>query len=354
MVKTFDISITQVQESRISELDFDHIEFAKIYSDHMFLADYRNGEWQNLRIQPYKNISLSPANPAIHYGQSIFEGLKAYKNDEGGVLVFRPTDNYHRMNESAERMVMPEIPEELFMEGLVELLKLDKAWVPSKEGTALYIRPFMFATDEFIGVKPSDTFTFMIITSPVGAYYSHPVKVKIEKHYTRAVKGGTGYAKTAGNYAASLYPALLAQKDGYDQLIWTDGQTHEYVEESGTMNLMFIINDMLVTAPTGDTILRGITRDSVLKLAQSWGVPVEERPISVVELIAAIEDGSLKEAFGVGTAATIAHIATIANDGVDYELPGDERWEFSNRVLATLDGIKTGRIEDKFGWNLEV
>lgn len=354
MVKTFDITSTVVEKSRISEMDFEHIDFARIYSDHMFLADYQNGEWQNLRIQPYDNISLSPANPAIHYGQSIFEGLKAYKNEEGQVLVFRAIDNFQRMNESAKRMVMPEIPEEVFMDGLTELLKLDRNWVPANEGTALYIRPFMFATDAFIGVKPSENFTFMIITSPAGAYYTHPVKVKVEKHFTRAVKGGTGYAKTAGNYAASLYPALLAQKEGYDQLIWTDGQTHEYVEESGTMNLMFVIDDKLVTAPTGDTILKGITRDSVIKLAKSWGVEVEERAISVKELVRGLEDGSLKEAFGVGTAATIAHIKIIANDGIDYELNGGENWAFSNKILTTLDNIKTGQIADDFGWNLKI
>ena len=354
MLKTFDIALTPVKESRISQIDFDHIDFAKIYSDHMFMADYINGEWLNLRIQPYKNINLSPANPAIHYGQSIFEGLKANKNEAGEVLVFRAIDNFHRMNESAKRMVMPEIPEEVFMDGLIELLKLDKAWVPSTGGNSLYIRPFMFATDEFIGVKPSENFTFMIITSPAGAYYTHPVKVKIEKYFTRAIKGGTGYAKTAGNYAASLYPALLAQKEGYDQLIWTDGQTHEYVEESGTMNLMFIIKDKLVTAPTGDTILKGITRDSVIKLAKSWGIEVEERPISVKELVGAIEDGSMKEAFGAGTAATIAHIQTIANDGVDYQLKGGDNWAFSNKVLETLDNIKTGKIDDEFGWNLKI
>ena len=354
MLKTFDIALTPVKESRISQIDFDHIDFAKIYSDHMFMADYHNGDWLNLRIQPYKHINLSPANPAIHYGQSIFEGLKANKNESGDVLVFRAIDNFHRMNESAKRMVMPEIPEEVFMDGLIELLKLDKAWVPATGGTSLYIRPFMFATDEFIGVKPSENFTFMIITSPAGAYYTHPVKVKIEKHYTRAVTGGTGFAKTAGNYAASLYPALLAQKEGYDQLIWTDGQTHEFVEESGTMNLMFIINDKLVTAPTGDTILKGITRDSVIQLAKSWDMEVEERPISVKELIGAIEDGSMQEAFGVGTAATIAHIQTIANDGVDYELSGGDNWAFSNKVLETLDNIKTGKIVDEFGWNLRI
>lgn len=350
MQDTLQISINKVENSRIKNLDYNNIQFAREYSDHMLLVDYKNGAWQTPRIEPYGNLNISPANPAIHYGQSIFEGLKAYKHKNGQVSVFRPKANYDRMNVSAERMVMPHIPEEIFMDGLRELLKLDQQWVPDVEGTALYIRPFMFAIDEFIGVKPSQDFTFMIITTPVGAYYAKPVKVKVEKHYTRAVKGGTGFAKTAGNYAASLYPAKLAQEDGYDQLIWTDGQNHELIEESGTMNVMFIIDDALVTAPTGDTILNGITRDSVLTIARDWGYKVEERPLSVTELVTALENGKLKEAFGVGTAATIAPIEVIANDGIDYRLDDSGR-EFSTKILKTLTDIRLGNQEDKFGWN---
>ncbi|MCB0495494.1 MAG: branched-chain amino acid aminotransferase [Cyclobacteriaceae bacterium] len=350
MQDTLQLTIHKAPHSRIKELDYNNIKFARQYSDHMLLADYKGGEWKNLRIEPYGNISLSPANPAIHYGQSIFEGLKAYKHDDGKISIFRPQANFERMNISAERMVMPAIPEEIFMDGMRELLKVDSQWVPNVEGTALYIRPFMFAIDEFIGVRPSDDFTFMIITSPVGAYYAKPVKVRVETHYTRAVKGGTGYAKTAGNYAASLYPAKLAHKDGYDQLIWTDGQEHKYVEESGTMNIMFVIGDTLVTAPTGDTILNGITRDSVLTLARDWGMNVEVRPLTVDELIDAAKTGKLKEAFGAGTAATIAHVDTIAHEGIDYKLD-QSGWEFSEKVLKALNDIRLGRVEDKFGWN---
>lgn len=350
MEDTLQIAINKTLHSRVENFDYNNIQFAREYSDHMLIADFKGGEWQNIRIEPYGNLSISPANPAIHYGQSIFEGLKAYKHADGKVSVFRPKANYDRMNVSAERMVMPHIPEEIFMDGLTELLKLDHKWVPDVDGTSLYIRPFLFATDEFIGVRPSQDFTFMIITTPVGAYYANPVKVKVETHYTRAVKGGTGYAKTAGNYAASLYPAKLAQEAGYDQLIWTDGQNHELIEESGTMNIMFIINDALVTAPTGDTILDGITRDSVLKLAKDWGFKVEERPLTVAELVKALEDGSLKEAFGVGTAATIAPIEVIANDGIDYKLDESGR-AFSQKMLKTLTDIRLGNIEDKFGWN---
>jgi branched-chain amino acid aminotransferase len=350
MQDTLQISINKTANSRVENLDYNNIQFAREYSDHMLLADFKDGEWGNVRIEPYGNLSISPANPAIHYGQSIFEGLKAYKQADGRVSVFRPKANYDRMNISAKRMVMPHIPEEIFMDGLTELLKLDQKWVPDVDGTSLYIRPFLFAIDEFIGVRPSQDFTFMIITTPVGAYYTSPVKVKVETHYTRAVKGGTGFAKTAGNYAASLYPAKLAQEAGYDQLIWTDGQNHELIEESGTMNIMFIIDDALVTAPTGDTILDGITRNSVLTLAKDWGYKVEERPLSVTELVEALTNGKLREAFGVGTAATIAPIAVIANDGIDYRLDDSGR-EFSQKILKTLTDIRLGNVEDKFGWN---
>ncbi|MCF6359787.1 MAG: branched-chain amino acid aminotransferase [Cyclobacteriaceae bacterium] len=350
MEDTLQITINKTLQSRVQNLDYNNIQFAREYSDHMLVTDFKGGEWENPEIIPYGNLSLSPANPAIHYGQSIFEGLKAYKHANGKISIFRPKANYNRMNVSAKRMVMPHIPEEIFMDGLTELLRLDQKWVPDVDGTSLYIRPFLFATDEFIGVRPSQDYKFMIITTPVGAYYSKPVKVKVETHYTRAVKGGTGYAKTAGNYAASLYPAMLAQKDGYDQLIWTDGQNHELIEESGTMNIMFILNDALVTAPTGDTILDGITRDSVLTLAKDWGMKVEERPLSVKEMVEGLESGALKEAFGVGTAATIAHIEVIASDGIDYKLDESGR-VFSQKMLKALTDIRLGLAEDKFGWN---
>ena len=239
------------------------------------------------------------------------------------------------------------------MDGMRELINLDSSWVPDIDETALYVRPFMFATDEYIGVRPSSNFKFMIITCPVGAYYSHPVKVRVEEHYTRAVKGGVGFAKTAGNYAASLYPASLAQKEGYDQLIWTDGQFHTHIEESGTMNIMFVIDETLITAPTGDTILNGITRDSVLTLARDWGVKVDVRPITVEELINAIEAGRLQEAFGVGTAATITHIETIGYRDKDYNLDLSKK-VLSDRLLEALNGIRYGHAEDKFGWNFYV
>ncbi len=295
-------------------------------------------------------MQISPASPALHYGISIFEGLKAYKHEDGTVAVFRPDKNFERMNISANRMCMPQIPEDVYYDSLNALLDIDRQWVPDRPGTSLYIRPFLFSDDDFIGIRPSQRFKYMVITCPVGAYYSKPVRVKIETHFVRAVEGGSGYCKTGCNYGPAIYPAKLAQEEGYDQLIWTDGKQHKYVEESGTMNLMFLIDGKLVTAALGDTILNGITRDSVLTLAKDWGVDIEERKIEVAEVIDAIQTGKLQEAFGAGTAATIAQIATIGYNGQDYDLPPVEGRDFSNRILRTLDDIRYGRAEDKFNW----
>ncbi|WP_109832123.1 branched-chain amino acid aminotransferase [Reichenbachiella versicolor] len=348
MMSTLAFDIKETTDSKLSQVDFDNIEFGKVYSDHMFVAEYEDGEWKNLRIEPFGDLSVSPANATLHYAQSIFEGLKAYKNDAGDIFVFRPEANAKRLIESAERMCIPPIPEDLFMSALTELLKLDSAWIPTKPDTSLYIRPLIFANDPYVGVRPSNTYKFLLFTGPVGAYYSEEVNVKIETHYTRAVRGGVGSAKTAGNYAASLYPALQAQKEGYHQLIWTDGQNHEMIEEAGTMNLLFYINDTLITAPTSDSILHGITRDSVLTLAKDWGIKVEERQLSVKELIDSIEKGEVQEVFGAGTAATISKIRMIGYEGKQYELPKEK--PLCDRLFDTLDKIKTGQVEDKFGW----
>ncbi|MEP2773462.1 MAG: branched-chain amino acid aminotransferase [Fulvivirga sp.] len=350
MIATQNMEINKVATSKINEIDFHNIQFGKVYSDHMFLADFKGGEWKNPKISPYEMMKISPASPALHYGISIFEGLKAYKHDNGDIFVFRPDKNFERLNISAERMCMPLLPEELYFDGLNSLLEIDKNWVPDVAGTSLYIRPFIFSNDDYIGIRPSQDFKFMIITCPVGAYYAKPVKVKIENHFVRAVEGGSGYCKTGCNYGPAIYPAKLAQDQGYDQLIWTDGKDHKYIEESGTMNIMFVIDGKLVTPALGDTILNGITRDSVLTLARDWGMEVEERKVEVSEIISAIKDGRLTEAFGAGTAATIAQIELIAYDGVDYQLSDVETREFSNKVLQTLDNIKLGKEEDKFGW----
>jgi branched-chain amino acid aminotransferase len=350
MVATEKIAIERTSKSRLATVDFANIPFGKVYTDHMFLADYREGEWKNLRIVPYGHMPISPATPALHYGQSIFEGMKAIKDDAGQALVFRAQDNWKRLNHSAARMCMPSIPEELFMESLSALIDLERNWIPTAEGSSLYIRPFMYSADEYIGIRPSESFTFQIILCPVGAYYSTPVKVKIETHYTRAVAGGTGFAKAGGNYGGAIYPAKLAQDQGYHQLVWTDGVEHKYIEESGTMNVLFVMNNTLVTPGLSDSILAGITRDSVLTLARDWGMKVEERRISVDELVDGLKKGTVTEAFGAGTAATIAHIELIGHEGHDYHLPAIEKRVFANRVFRELDAIKRGAVPDRFGW----
>jgi branched-chain amino acid aminotransferase len=350
MVETQKMNIQRIEKSRLDLVDFNDLPFGKVFADHMFIADYRDGEWKNLRIMPYGYLPMSPATPAIHYGQSIFEGMKAFAGSKNEALIFRPLANWKRLNESAERMCMPSVPEEIFMEGILSLIELDRKWIPNLPGSSLYIRPFMFSADEYIGIRPSQNFTFMVINCPVGPYYATPVKVKIETHYSRAIEGGTGFAKAGGNYGGALYPSKLALDQGYHQLIWTDGKTHQYVEESGTMNVMFVIDNTLVTPALGDTILKGITRDSVLTLARHWGMKVEERKLSVSELVEGLKSGRVKEAFGAGTAATIAHIELIGHEGRDYVLPPIAQREFSNRVFKELEGIKRGTHADPFGW----
>ncbi|HSI90254.1 MAG TPA: branched-chain amino acid aminotransferase [Adhaeribacter sp.] len=354
MIETCFINIAKTPQSRISELDYNNIEFGKIFADHMFMVDYENGAWQTPQILPYGDLSLSPATSAIHYGQSVFEGMKAYKNSAGEVSLFRPLDNARRLNISAERMCMPTLPEETFMQGLTELLKLDKDWVPPTEGCALYIRPFMFATDDFIGVRPSAKYKFMIFCCPVGAYYANPLRVKIETEFARSVEGGAGFAKAAGNYGAALYPAKLGQDKGYQQLIWTDAKEHKYIEESGTMNIMFVIDGKIITPAISTSILNGITRDSVLQLARDFGIPVEERKVSVAEVMEAHANGTLQDAFGCGTAATLAPIITIGFEGKDYDLPAMETRTLSKRIATELDNIKTGAAADPHNWMVKI
>jgi branched-chain amino acid aminotransferase len=354
MTSTLDISITKTAKSRVTDYDVNNVPFGKCFSDHMFVAEYADGKWQKMSITPYGEVPLSYAMSALHYGQAIFEGMKAYKNDKGEVSLFRPLENHQRLNRSAVRMAMPEVPEEIFMGGLLELLRLDLAWVPSSDSGSLYIRPFIIATEEAIGVKASETYKFIILTCPAGTYYADPIKVLVETNFFRAVRGGVGYVKAAGNYGRSLYPTKLAQQKGYQQVIWTDSESHQYVEESGTMNLMFVIGDTLLTPALSDTILAGITRDSVLTLARDWGLKVEERKISIKEVLAAHANGTLKEAFGCGTAATIAQIVGIGHEGKDYSLPPVEDRKFSTKFDQTLRNIRKGKAEDKFNWMLKV
>lgn len=354
MIANADIKIEKTTHSRVSEYDVNNVPFGKCFSDHMFIAEYADGKWGKSHIMPYQDVPMSYAMSALHYGQAIFEGMKAYKSESGEVSIFRPIDNFNRLNKSAIRMAMPEVPEEIFMGGLLELLKLDSAWVPTSETGSLYIRPFLIATDEAIGVKPSDTYKFVIITCPAGKYYSEPIKVLIETNYIRAVQGGVGFVKAAGNYGRSLYPTKLAQQKGYQQVIWTDGATHSYLEESGTMNLMFVIGNSVVTPALSDTILDGITRRSVLALARDWGMNVEERKISIQEILDAYAKGEIKEAFGVGTAATIAPIIGIGYKDDYMELPPVTERPFCTKVDETLRAIRKGKLEDKMGWMYKV
>jgi len=354
MVKSQRIEVERVSQSRLSQVDFANIPFGRTFADHMFIAEFRKGEWKNLRIVPYGYMPISPASPAIHYGQAIFEGLKAFHGPDREALVFRPLDNWKRLNISAERLSLAKVPEEVFMEGIAALIDLDRAWIPPIPSGSLYIRPFLFSADEYIGIRPSMDFNFMIINSPSGAYYSAPLKVKIETHYTRAAEGGTGFAKASGNYSAAIYPSTLAAAQGYHQLIWTDGKKHQYIEESGTMNVMFVIDDVLITPALSDSILAGITRDSVLTIARDWGMRVEERKIAVKELVDGLSNGKVKEVFGVGTAATIAPFETIGYEGVDHPLPPVDKEGFASRVYAELEGIKRGTRPDLHHWMVQM
>jgi len=354
MIDTSTINIQRTAQSKLPEIDFDKLIFGRTFSDHMFVMDYRNGKWQQPDIMPYQTMNMAPASSVIHYGQSVFEGLKAYKNKEGEFGLFRPDLNIKRMNKSAERICMPTVPEDIFMEGLSTLVKMDSAWIPTGKLSSLYIRPVLFAIDEYIGVKASDSYRFMIFTSPVNAYYSKPVNVKLERHYTRAARGGTGFAKAAGNYAGSLYPAKKANEQGFDQLLWTDGKEHKYIEESGTMNVMFVIDGKLLTPELSDSILDGITRRSVLTLAKDWGIEVEERKVSVEEVISAASENRLQEAFGCGTAATIAHIASIADDDKVYTLPDIETRKISKRLENHFIDLKKFKTEDKHNWMISL
>jgi branched-chain amino acid aminotransferase len=352
--KNMNLKVKKSENSRIGQMDPEHIQFGKLYSDHMFIAQYENGAWKQPSIVPFSNLSLSPATTFFHYGQAIFEGVKAYKDPNGNPIIFRPYDNWKRMNRSAERMAMPAVPEEFFVEGIRSLVDLDRDWIPTAEGTSLYIRPFMVATDEFIGVKPAEQFTFMIITSPAGPYYSKPVSIFVQDQYVRAFPGGIGFTKAAGNYGASMYPTMKIKEMGYDQILWTDGFEHKYVQEIGTMNVFFVIGDKAITPALKDTILEGVTRDSVITLLREKGVTVEERPISIDEIVAAYKDGQLKEAFGTGTAASIAPISELTYRDNKMTLPAVESWENANYVKQELSALRYGRKEDKHGWIYKV
>jgi len=354
MTETLDIKIKKTTDSRLSQTDFNDLPFGHVFSDHMFVADYADGEWKDFQIVPYGEIALSPAISALHYGQSFFEGLKAYKHDDGKVSIFRPDKNAVRFNKSAERLCMPQLPEEIFLQSLAALVDIDRDWIPAKPNYSLYLRPFMFATAPYLGVAPSKTYKYMVLACPTGLYFSKVLRVKIETHYTRSAEGGMGYAKSSGNYGGAMLPARKATEEGFDQLIWTDARDHKYIEEMGAANAIFVLDGKVITPSTQDTILDGVTRDTVLTLAREWGYTVEERKVAVAEILEGAKNGKLTDAFGAGTAATIAPVGSISHNGEEYFLSDPKEREFSQKVLKTLDAIRYGNAPDTHGWNYMV
>ena len=334
------------------------LTFGTIFTDHMFMMNYETGKgWFDPRIVPYQKLELEPSAMVFHYAQEMFEGLKAYRADDGRALLFRPDMNAKRANATNERLCIPQIPEEDFVQAIKELVKVDEAWIPTKEGTSLYVRPFIIATDEFLGVRPSDTYLFIIILSPVGAYYPeglNPVKIWIEDDYVRAVRGGIGFAKTGGNYAASLAAQVKAHDEGYSQVLWLDGVERKYIEEVGAMNIFFKINGKVVTPMLNGSILPGITRNSTIELLKQWGIPVEERKISVDELLEAATNGSLEEVFGTGTAAVISPVGHLRFEDNVIQVQDGGIGPISQKLYDTIVGTQLGRIEDVNNWTVTI
>jgi branched-chain amino acid aminotransferase len=349
------INTLKVADSRANQVDPNDIKFGKIYSDHMLIANYFNGAWQDAEIIPYDNLTLSPSTTFMHYGQAIFEGIKAYKTIDGEIKISRPHDNWKRFNHSAWRMGMPEVPEHIFMEGMRQLIELDQNWVPDAEGCSLYIRPFMLGVDEFIGVKPAEKFMFLVITSPAGAYYADPIKIYVHEKYTRAASGGVGQAKAAGNYGAAMMPTMEVREKGYDQILWTDAVEHKYVQEIGTMNVFFVVNGVAITPSLEEgTILDGITRNSIIAVLHDKGIPFEERRISIDELVEAYDKGTFTEAFGAGTAAVVAPIKELFYNGKTMNIPEYNENSIMNIVKQELADIRYGRKPDTHNWMWKV
>ena len=354
MELVIDINITRVENSKLNDLSLENIPFGKYFSDHILEAEYENGEWKNVEIKPYQPLLIEPSMAALHYGQSIFEGIKGYKSAEGEAYIFRPYDNFVRFNISAERMCMPTVPEEIFMDGMKQLVELDKNWIPFRENHSLYIRPLMFATDNVLGVRPSDTYKFMIMLSPSGPYYTTPMKIYVEEKYTRSVKGGVGFSKNAGNYASSMIAAKEAREKGYDQVLWTDATEHKWLQEVGMMNVMFIIDGVAVTPELSEgTILNGVTRNSVIIMLQEMGIEVQERRLSIDEVVDAYKKGILQEVFGTGTAATIAPIVELGYG--DFRMPFDiDSFKIATALRKHFDDIRYSRIADTHGWMVKI
>jgi len=350
-----DIKVRRTTHSRLSEVDFNDLEFGKYTADHMLVCDYQDGEWKQPQIVPFANLSLNPATLALHYGQTVFEGMKAFRMDDGRVNIFRIDRHYERFTRSLDRMCMAVPPREVFTEGLIKLVETDKDWVPHAPGSALYLRPFVYASEAKFGIKVSSQYRFVIFTGPVGEVYTGPIRIKVETKYTRASKGGTGFTKCGGNYGAALYPTQLAREEGYDQVLWTepaDGSRN--IQESGMMNILFVIDDKIVTPSLSDSVLDGITRESLLILAAELGSQTEERPVSVDELENAFRQGRITEAFGAGTAAVVAPIKTIAINGIDYHLPPYSHDNLFSRIKTKLERIRRGLDEDVHEWNYVV
>ena len=347
------ISVKHIEKSRINEIDFNNLIFGNDFTDYMFECDFKNGSWNNPTIKPFGNLSISPVAKVFHYGQAVFEGMKAYKDDQDKIWLFRPEDNFNRINKSSKRLAIPEFPKELFFKALESMLQLDKDWIKPGFGNSLYIRPFVIATESGISASPSSEYKFMIVCSPAHAYYTGDIKVVIAEYYSRSADGGVGAAKAAGNYAAQFYPTNLAKEKGFHQVIWTDTNEHKYLEEAGTMNVFFRINDTLVTAPISDRILDGITRKSIIALATRDGIAVEERRITIQELIEASKNDSLKEIFGAGTAAVISAISNFSHQQVVYYLPKITT-SFAKMFKNKLMEIQYNKSEDTFGWRYEV
>ncbi len=350
-VLTTTIATARTAKSRINDIDWNNLEFGKYISDHMLVVNYDNAQWSDMEIKPFGEMAFTPAMLALHYGQSVFEGMKAFKNTNGDICIFRPQKHSERLNKSLTRMCMPPIPEEMFLQSLHALIEFDQNWIPTSEGSSLYIRPVVFATESRFGVKISDQYAYVLMTSPVGPYFSNPVRIKIEESYVRAAEGGAGFAKCAGNYGGAFYPTQLAREQGFDQILWTDAKEHKYIDEAGVMNAMFIIDRVLVTPALSTSILDGVTRDTIINLAPSLGVTVEQRRISVEEVINGITSGKLTEAFGAGTAAVVSPIASVSFKDQEYHLPAVASDSFQLRVKEKLNNIRMGIEDDTFGWN---
>lgn len=348
------ISIRQTTHSRLHEANLETPPFGRTFSDHMLVADFEDGEWKQAEIVPFENLSLSPATFTLHYAQAIFEGQKAYRHADGNPYIFRLEKNWARMNISAIRMGMPEIPADIFVDGITELVRLDHEWVPSAPGTTLYIRPNYFATDEFIGLNPTHKFKLVVILSPSSVAYLKPIRVYVADQYVRAFKGGAGFAKAAGNYGATMMPMIEAKKFGCDQVLWMDGNEFKYVQEIGTMNVFFHIGDTLITPELDGTILAGITRESLIQLARHLGMKVEERKISIDEIAKAANNKTLHEAFGAGTAASVIHITELLYKNKTIKINQSTPDSASVILKSELDGIRRGTKPDIFGWMKKV